>query len=54
MSKTLRKIVIAGNWKMNKTPLEAKSLLNEMVDLVSGFDNEVVICVPFVDLNTAF
>ncbi len=27
MNKQLRKAVIAGNWKMNKTPSQAKALL---------------------------
>ena len=27
MNKALRKAVIAGNWKMNKTPSEAKALI---------------------------
>ena len=29
MNKALRKAVIAGNWKMNKTPAEAKELIEE-------------------------
>ena len=29
MNKALRKAVIAGNWKMNKTPAEAKELIDE-------------------------
>ena len=27
MNKAVRKAVIAGNWKMNKTPAEAKELI---------------------------
>ena len=34
MNKQLRKAVIAGNWKMNKTPSEAKALLEEIKPLV--------------------
>ena len=30
MNKELRKVVIAGNWKMNKTATETKALLAEM------------------------
>ena len=30
MKKTVRKAVIAGNWKMNKTRPEAKALLEEL------------------------
>ncbi len=53
MNKQLRKAVIAGNWKMNKTPSEAKALIEEMKPLVKDADCSVVICVPYVDLQTA-
>ena len=53
MNKTLRKAVIAGNWKMNKTPAEAKALIEEIKPLVKDADCDVVCCVPFVDLQTA-
>ena len=53
MNKSLRKAVIAGNWKMNKTPAEAAALIDEMKPLVADADCDVVICVPYVDLQTA-
>ena len=53
MNKTLRKAVIAGNWKMNKTPKEAEALLKEIAPLVKDADCEVIACVPYVDLCTA-
>ena len=31
-----RKRIIAGNWKMNKTPSEAVALVNELKDLVKN------------------
>ena len=34
MNKQLRKAVIAGNWKMNKTPSETTALINEIKPLV--------------------
>ena len=46
MDKAKRKAIIAGNWKMNKTPSEAKALLNELVPLVADVDCEVHACVP--------
>jgi len=52
MNKDLRKVVIAGNWKMNKTPEEAKKLIEEIKPLVKDAKCEVVTCVPFVDLTT--
>ncbi|MBQ6066302.1 MAG: triose-phosphate isomerase [Clostridia bacterium] len=53
MNKALRKAVIAGNWKMNKTPAEAAALINEMKPLVAGADCDVVLCVPYVDIPAA-
>ena len=53
MNKALRKVVIAGNWKMNKTPAEAKELLDAIKPLVKDADCDVVACVPFVDLSVA-
>jgi triosephosphate isomerase len=53
MNKTLRKAVIAGNWKMNKNPCEAKKLIDELKPLVANASCDIVICVPFVDLTIA-
>ena len=53
MNKTLRKAVIAGNWKMNKTPAETTALINEMKPLVADADCDVVLCVPFIDIAAA-
>jgi len=53
MNKQLRKTVIAGNWKMNKTRAEAKTLINEIKPLAESSACEVVVCVPFTDLETA-
>ena len=53
MNKALRKVVIAGNWKMNKTPAEAKELIAAIAPLVKDAGCEVVACTPFVDLTSA-
>lgn len=54
MKKNVRKAIIAGNWKMNKTRPEAKALLEELKPLVADVkDVEVVACVPFTNLETA-
>ncbi|MGI6261251.1 MAG: triose-phosphate isomerase [Acutalibacteraceae bacterium] len=53
MNKTLRRAVIAGNWKMNKTPAEARELLSAIAPLVKNAGCSVIACVPFVDLSTA-
>ncbi len=53
MNKALRKAVIAGNWKMNKTPAEAKELISAIAPLVKDAGCEVVACTPYVDLSSA-
>ena len=53
MNKTLRKAIIAGNWKMNNTPAQTTALINDMKPLVADADCEVVLCVPFVDVPAA-
>lgn len=50
MNKKLRKAVIAGNWKMNKTPAEAKELVEAIKPLVKDAGCDVVVCVPYIDL----
>jgi len=47
------KYVIAGNWKMNKTPKEAAALIEEIKPLVKDAACDVVVGVPFVDLQVA-
>ena len=49
----MRKPIIAGNWKMNKTAAEAEKLINELKPLVAKSKPEVVICVPYTDLWVA-
>ena len=49
----MRKYVIAGNWKMNKTPAEAAALIEELKPLVADAACDVVVGVPFVDLPAA-
>ena len=48
-----RRPVIAGNWKMNKTPEEAVKVINELKPLVKDATCEVVICPTFVCLSAA-
>ncbi len=47
------KYVIAGNWKMNKTPAEATELIEAIKPLVANASCDVVVGVPFVDLPAA-
>lgn len=54
MKKESRKVIIAGNWKMNMTPSAAKTAVEQTAALVAGKNGcEVVLCVPFVDIATA-
>lgn len=46
----MRKKIIAGNWKMNMTPSEAKAFIKVLAPLVEGADADVVACVPAVDI----
>jgi triosephosphate isomerase (TIM) len=49
----MRKIIIAGNWKMYKTQSEASEFLMEFISQIDDApeDREVVLCVPFTDLT---
>jgi triosephosphate isomerase len=50
---TMRKPIIAGNWKMNKTLSEAKSFAEEVKGLVPPSDTmESVICAPALFLQS--
>lgn len=45
----MRKPIIAGNWKMNKTPSEARELVSALAPLVEGAACDVVVCTPAVN-----
>ena len=49
----MRRPIIAGNWKMNKTAAEAVALIEELKPMVAKTKPEVVICVPYTDLWVA-
>lgn len=49
----MRRKIIAGNWKMNKTPNSAVELINELKPLVAGAEADVVVCPTFVCLPAA-
>ena len=50
----MRKIIVAGNWKMNKTTKEAAQFFTEFKPLVADVKNaEIVIGAPFTALETA-
>jgi triosephosphate isomerase len=48
-----RKLIIAGNWKMNKTVAEALALVNDLKrDLASVKEVDVVVCPPYTALES--
>ena len=46
----MRKKIIAGNWKMNKTPSEAVELAKMLKAKVDTDKSDVVFCVPAIDI----
>lgn len=50
----MRKPIIAGNWKMNKTPQETRDLISALIPLVKDAkDVDVIVCPPFVCIEAA-
>ena len=49
----MRKKIIAGNWKMNKTPSEAKALVEAIAGKVSGAACDVVVCPTAICIPSA-
>jgi triosephosphate isomerase len=52
----MRRIIIAGNWKMNKTYSESEKFLSEITDFTETKDLknvDVVICTPALYLKLA-
>ena len=48
-----RRRIVAGNWKMNKTPSEAKELIETLKPLVKNDNVDIVFCVPAIDIAVA-
>jgi len=50
----MRTKVIAGNWKMFKTPDQTREYFREFLPLVAGHDrDEIVVCPPYTDVAVA-
>jgi triosephosphate isomerase len=50
----MRKKLIAGNWKMYKSPDETRTFFHDFLPLVAGhIRDEIVICPPYIDLCAA-
>ena len=48
-----RRMIIAGNWKMNMTPKQAVDLIQRLKPLVRSENADVVFCVPAIDIIPA-
>ena len=49
-----RKKLIAANWKMHKTPQQAREFVASFLSLISGHQrDEIVLCPPFVSIPAA-
>ncbi len=54
MNKDLRKVIIAGNWKMNNTIKTTTSTLEEMITTVPNYDDvTVILSVPSINIPLA-
>ena len=54
MNRKYRKTVIAGNWKMNKTPSQTKEFMNQLKTIMpKGRWCDIALCVPAVCISTA-
>ncbi|MBN2564731.1 MAG: triose-phosphate isomerase [Candidatus Eisenbacteria bacterium] len=55
MNVPVRKTVVAGNWKLHKTPTETRRAIIALKNKLAGLDTkcDVVICPPMVCLETA-
>jgi triosephosphate isomerase len=50
----MRKKLLAGNWKMHKTPDETRAYLRDFLPLVAGHNrDEIVVCPPYTDVAAA-
>lgn len=52
MNTKLRPVVIAGNWKMNKTRDEAHVFIKELQNILNHPLCDIVLCAPFTNLET--
>ena len=54
MNRRYRKTIIAGNWKMNKTPSETKAFAEQFKAILPKTKwCDIVVCAPTVDLSAA-
>lgn len=49
----MRKKIVSGNWKMNMLPQDTTEMINKLIPLVKDTKTEVMLCVPYIDINNA-
>ena len=49
----MRRIILAGNWKMNQTPKQAKALLEELKSSLPATRHTVAVFPPYLALTQA-
>ena len=49
----MRKSIIAGNWKMHKSPAETKAFFKELLSQNVSSDVRILLAVPFLDIVDA-
>ncbi len=51
----MKKFLIAGNWKMNTTPKEAKELCSFLKNSIKQIENtvDILVCPPFTNISAA-
>ena len=48
-----RKVIVAGNWKMNKIAAEGRALVEALKNGIAGLENaEIVVCPPFTTIGS--
>ena len=49
----MKRLLIAGNWKMNKTIKETEEFVSELLEKLPKTKNEVLICPPYLAIKSA-
>jgi triosephosphate isomerase len=47
----MRSTMIIGNWKMNKSPIEARAYLQKLLPLIGDASSSICLSVPFIDIE---
>lgn len=53
LDKNPKKKVIAGNWKMNKTPSETREFIQTLAQKTEGVEDTIICAVPYICLGNA-